>query len=421
MNSVRRWLATFIAIGGLALAVLALIHDVGVQQKVLTGPSFCSIEGIFDCEKVAASRYSVLFGIPISAYAVLFYLCLSALLLLHPARSTEQQRRLADLSALFATLSLGATIVLFAVSSLLIGSYCLYCSGLYVVSIALAAVCLPAAFGSGSAARSLGRAASAVLWFASFGLLMHREGWRRSIARVGMTVVVAAALLIYQSPILIVRHYYAPGSIDEVPAEAVGEIVGEWLKQPLQEIPLREESSGQAFAVGPAGAPVTIVEFSDFECPFCKAASLVLKETIEPYRGSVRLFFKHFPLDQACNPLLKVPMHENACLAAEIASCAGESDPEMFWVVHDAIFSEEELTGSALDSILAELPSETRQSINGCLAAGRARERLKEDIDLGLALQVRGTPAIYVNGRKLPHSDKITLEAVLRYLLKPER
>ncbi|MCB0345980.1 MAG: thioredoxin domain-containing protein [Bdellovibrionales bacterium] len=416
MKSAHRILAALTALCGLGLAVLSLIHDVGVLRDVLTGPSFCSIDGFFDCEKVAASPYSTIHGIPISAFALLFYLCFSALLLLHPSRTDSQRQRLADISAVLALTGLLASVAMFCISTLLIGAYCLYCSGLYLVSLVLAFTCLRPPFSF----KRLISGASALIWFGSLGLIGHRQGWNRSIARLGMLVIVAAAFFLYQAPEMIVRYYYKPKSIDEVPDAAVGELVLGWREQPKVEIPLKTAAAGsdQDYALGPESAEITIVEFSDFECPFCKKASYMLKEAIEPYGSKIRFVFKNFPLDQSCNELLKGQMHLYACKAALIARCAGEQNPDLFWAAHDAIFSEEELNQAALDRILQELSGQAVGELQQCLASPHQMDRIKEDINTGLELEVRSTPTIYINGRKLPRADKITLEAVLRHLTK---
>lgn len=421
MKSSRRLLASITALGGLCLATLSLIHDVGVIYDVITGPSFCSIDGFFDCEKVASSPYSQLFGLPLSAFAVLFYLCFSALLLLHPGKTESQQKRLSDLSELFAAASLCATAVMFCVSTFLVGAYCLYCSGLYLISIVLGLICIRPPFNSQRLSKSLANACSSLVWFVSFGLIQHREGWNRSVARVGMIVLISAGLLMIQAPGLIVRHYYKPKSIDDIPDSAVGQIVKVWRNSPKFDLPIKPHSSGleRDFYLGPESAPITIVEFSDFECPHCRHASYMLKEVIEPYKNSVRLVFKNFPLDKSCNSLLKVDLHKSACTAALLARCAGEQDPEMFWAAHDAIFSESELNDEILSRIADELSADGGDQIKECLRSGRQLERVKEDISLGLDLKIRSTPTIYVNNRKLPFSDRITLEAVLRYLSEP--
>ena len=76
-------------------------------------------------------------------------------------------------------------------------------------------------------------------------------------------------------------------------------------------------------------APVTIVEISDFECPYCQKASQTLAELRTLYPGKLRLVFRNFPLDESCNKLLKRQIHENACAAARAAFCAGEQG--QFW------------------------------------------------------------------------------------------
>jgi protein-disulfide isomerase len=165
---------------------------------------------------------------------------------------------------------------------------------------------------------------------------------------------------------------------------------------------IRVEVSTEGAPVrGAADAPVTVVEFSDFECPFCKQIHPTLKQLLERYPGKVRLAYRDFPLDS---------IHPQARRAAEAARCA--HDQGKFWEYHDVLFTEsprfalEDLRryGGQVGLDVAKFES--------CLDAGVHRAAVQRDLDEGNRLGITGTPAFFINGRTLTGAQP--LEAFTR-------
>ncbi|MGH9334274.1 MAG: thioredoxin domain-containing protein, partial [Vicinamibacteria bacterium] len=153
------------------------------------------------------------------------------------------------------------------------------------------------------------------------------------------------------------------------------------------------------FTLGPEDAPVTIVEFSDFQCPYCRTAAEAAKEVLSAHPDDVRLVFKNFPLDTACNEDMQQQLHPLACRSALAALCAGETRVELFWQAHDALFAAPQIT----ERMLAQLPvdlSLPADSFESCLASEESTARVKEDLAQGRKLSITGTPAFFVNGRR---------------------
>lgn len=141
---------------------------------------------------------------------------------------------------------------------------------------------------------------------------------------------------------------------------------------------------------GEAGAPVTIVEWSDFECPYCKRVLPTLERLFEEYPTQVRLVFRHFPLHA---------IHPNAQVAAEAAVCA--QDQDAFWELHDLMFEEQDtLTASDLKD-KAERAGLDADAFAACMEADETPDRVEADRRAGIEVGVNGTPALYVNGRPL--------------------
>jgi protein-disulfide isomerase len=159
--------------------------------------------------------------------------------------------------------------------------------------------------------------------------------------------------------------------------------------------------AGRGHSKGPENALVTVVEFSDYECPFCRRAEPVVEQMLKEYAGKVRFEYRHFPLES---------IHPQARPAGEAAACADEQG--RFWEYHAQLFT----GGSALAQPQL-LGHATKLGLDlaafqACLAEGRGRSRVDADLAAGQAAGVTGTPAFFVNG--VPFSGAIPIEEFRR-------
>jgi protein-disulfide isomerase len=139
--------------------------------------------------------------------------------------------------------------------------------------------------------------------------------------------------------------------------------------------------------IGPPAAPVEIVAFSDFECPFCKQAAPVLRQLLSKYPEGVKLVWKDFPL----------PMHANARSAAEAAHCANGQG--RFWEFHDVLFlNQGALRPPDLKRYATELGLNVR-AFNECIEGGVYRDRVAAGLNHGKRHGVAVTPTVFINGR----------------------
>jgi protein-disulfide isomerase len=185
----------------------------------------------------------------------------------------------------------------------------------------------------------------------------------------------------------------------------------------FEQMPQRPiEVSSADFSLGPDDAPVTVVEFSDFECPFCRMGAQAVGEVLAKHPEDVRLVFKNFPIDIACHDALERQLHPFACKAALLARCAGQSSPERFWQAHDALFQATELSEDVLGGIAVSLSLEFGE-LNRCMASPEPLQTVKEDIALGRSLGVTGTPTFFVNGRRAPEYRDGALLRVVEHVL----
>jgi protein-disulfide isomerase len=154
---------------------------------------------------------------------------------------------------------------------------------------------------------------------------------------------------------------------------------------------------------GAKEAPVTLVEFSDFHCPFCNRAQATLKQVLERYPGKVRLVYRDFPLDA---------LHPQARPAAEAARCA--NDQGKFWDYHDVLYANTPRGTPADLRRYAEQVKLDVPKFEQCVSSGVHKAAVQRDIEEGKRLGVTGTPAFFVNGRQMDGAQP--LDAFVRVI-----
>jgi protein-disulfide isomerase len=148
--------------------------------------------------------------------------------------------------------------------------------------------------------------------------------------------------------------------------------------------------------IGPKGAKVTIVEFSNFQCPYCTDSWVKLKTLLTKYPKDIKYIFKHFPFQ---------PVGKTFELS-EMAAAAQEVSQDAFWLVHDFLFTDEGQSIAQLDRKVIQLKIEQLlreksydvKGFQSALQNGKGKQRVLEDMDLGNKLRITGTPTKIVNG-----------------------
>jgi len=147
---------------------------------------------------------------------------------------------------------------------------------------------------------------------------------------------------------------------------------------------------------GNATAPVTVVEYSDFQCPFCLRVMPTLKELRTKYGDKMRLVWKDFPLTQ---------IHPQAFVAAQAANCAREQGK--FWEYHDRLFANQQaLQPEFLKKYAADIGLDAAK-FNACLDSSKYEARVQESMSVGTRLGITSTPTVYVNGRMVNGAQPI--------------
>jgi protein-disulfide isomerase len=168
-----------------------------------------------------------------------------------------------------------------------------------------------------------------------------------------------------------------------------------------------------AWAVwGNPEAEVTIVEFSEYQCPFCRIAAFSVKPFLQEFKDEIRYYFVNFPLDSACNEEMTRAMHPQACFASKAGICAQKFG--RFWKFHDELFREQSKLSRKRILDIAEKMGMARDLMQECIDSPETRARLKEELEAGHRIYVSGTPSIYLDGRKLRYwRDPKFLRAVV--------
>jgi protein-disulfide isomerase len=148
--------------------------------------------------------------------------------------------------------------------------------------------------------------------------------------------------------------------------------------------------NANAPTLGKPGAPVTLIEFSDFQCPFCNRFAPTLKLVNEKYGDKVHIVYRQYPIPS---------LHPFAMKAAEASLCANEQGK--FWQLHDLMFNDQsKLAVKDLKSSAAALGLD-KKKFDTCLDSGRYAEQVQKDMAEGTRVGVTGTPAVFINGVEL--------------------
>jgi protein-disulfide isomerase len=148
---------------------------------------------------------------------------------------------------------------------------------------------------------------------------------------------------------------------------------------------------------GSDSAKITIVEFSDFQCPFCKKAAETVEEVKKKYGNKVRVAFKQFPL----------PFHKNAQKSAEAALCAHDQKKESFWKMHDKMFgAQDQLEVDGLKKMAKEIGLDVK-AFDACLDGAKFAAQVEQDMKDGQAVGVKSTPTFFINGKLLSGAQPI--------------
>lgn len=388
------WAVFISSLVGMGISLLATSQYLRIQREGFEEKSFCVVNQLINCDIVNASSYATMLGVPMGWWGFLFYFTI-AIFSLYTALSQQERKGSAWaiwlLSAVSVLFSLRMAYVLFAT----LGVVCIECVAMYALNI--------------------------LIFLLLIGAL--RLGIRGMLST--LIDVFKKQRFLLQPMSVMLAIFAVGGLLFRSSTEAKLRDSHSRVKATLEE-KMRAHYMGSLYDIalnpdwpvwGNPKAKVTIVEFSDFECPYCRVAAFNIKPFLQEFRGDVQFRFVNYPLDQACNADIHHQLHKHSCDAARAGLCADKMGK--FWAYHDDIFHHQKDLSSETFLGLAEAQGFNKEEFASCLADPQTEERLQRDLAAAKKLFIQGTPTVFVNGRQLRYwSDGEFLRAVIREELK---
>lgn len=394
------WLVVITCILGAGLALFATRQTIQIQQLGVENPGPCTINAWINCEAAQASSDALMAGVPVAWWGFLFYVWIGATVA-YAAHQREQGRPAAIAAFIFSLAGLLCVFYKAYQMAFKLKILCPVCVAMYAANLTIVLLL----------AKQL-----SLMWQTIPRLLSaYFKGIVGKHAHLDFSP--AAALYFTSAAVLFSAGLGAMKYVNEKsPSFSQLDLKAEVTKHFLQ--PARAIAIDSSFTVwgNPEGA-VTIVEFSDFQCPACRAAAFYLREALGEFRSEVRFYFVNFPLDKQINPYLQDQVHEEAGLAARAAVCARQRGG--FWGFHDDLFRHQHELNRDLILRLAEKRGWNPNEFAAEMDAEQTVIRVRADIERGRRAQVQATPTIVINGRRVEywHHAEI-LRAIIRVELQ---
>lgn len=335
-----------------ALSLLGLFDSLYLLY-IYTSPSRPMVCIGTGCDAVRASAYSTLAGVSMPVFGVAGYLLLALVIIAESLFSGRVARW-----ARFAILGMSGMGFVFSLyleylQGFVIHAYCAWCVTSGIVMTALLALAIVNAVRAGPEPEAAARLTQVRSLFAA-GLV----GW----------LVGVPAFYVLS------RH----GSLAPAPPQATSANLADRLVRP------------GSYESGHSQAPLTVVEFGDFECPVCGRGEAATREIRTRYASQVRFVFRQFPLER---------IHPLAEKAAEASECAGEQGK--FWAMVEKTYSrQDDLSIAGLERDAVEIGLD-RPRFNQCLTSGAMAGRVRRDVEDGRALGVRATPTFFIGRQRI--------------------
>jgi protein-disulfide isomerase/uncharacterized membrane protein len=409
---------------GAAVSGLLLFQHHGEPAAVQAVNEACGDGATSGCEQLARSRWSSVGGTPIAAIGTAFSLVLAGLFAVALGCGSVARAGLLALALLLLGAALGVDVALAGVQAFAARTFCGLCVATYALNAAAFYALWPARGALRGALPGLhapeNRPALVAAVLTTLGFLGTVIGTEHALE--ARSALRSATLL--GAPTAPAAE--APPSASLVPPSPPGSGPAErWrseaqrlqailddpqkLDQYFDQKAAREYAEARPETIdlddiprkGTRGAPVQVVEYSDFLCPFCRNLAGALTGFLPQAGNRIEIFYKNYPLEQECNPNLTRTAHPGACALARGAICAQAQGK--FWPYHDRVFGEPPREGSVPDVLgLARQAGLDAAAFGACLGTADTRDRLAAQVDEAKKLGVTSTPTLFLNGKKLP-------------------
>ncbi len=389
---------------GTGAALYLLYAYIGVTYSAEAFDSACNFSETLNCDKLNTSNWGKIGGVPITVFAVATYLAMAVATFL-ATKGGPRGRAAIDLVVWGAAGAVAYGIFLLGVMIFIEKVYCVFCMSMDAAAVATLVLSVMGRNRmTGEDRKALVPALVPVVGAGVLGLVIA-FGWFSSMRAAGEEEMKAVAEKQAEETKKEVEKLAADGGKALQATGKARKIAGN-----LYEVPVDANDA----TYGPADAPVTVVEYADFACGYCKKLSYSLGQMKKQYEGKVRWVFKHFPMNPQCNPNIKNTRHRNACESAEAAECARRQGK--FWEMHDLMFKNQHKLG------LSDLPYYASEAgldvpkFEQCMQSREGRAEVQKDIAEGNpeALELTGTPRTFVNGVLFKGVAAAAIEAAIQ-------
>ncbi|PIR25756.1 MAG: hypothetical protein COV43_04065 [Deltaproteobacteria bacterium CG11_big_fil_rev_8_21_14_0_20_42_23] len=401
MKKILRLFAFLLCLGGITLSGLSLSHHQKIKHAGFEGDSFCNINQTINCDIADASSYSELFSTPVAWWALSFYLFI--LILLGIDFVSESAGKASRAFALMLTfLSLFAAVYFSFVLYSVLQVVCILCLGMHLINLVLFIL-----FFVDSKVTLLG--------FPKYLLRYLQSAFKTDVLpfQTKLPAFTLSFFFFFFFSGIVAKAVLSAPNESPIAKASMAEKVSAHYVGSLYEIELNKDWP----VWGNPDAKVVLIEFSDFQCPFCKRAALNIKPYLQEFKDKVQLRFVNYPLDMSCNSKLDHPLHAHACMAAKASICASKKMD--FWKFHDDIFNHQKgLNDETLQKIARDHGID-EAFFNTCLSSPETEARLQEDLAAAHKIYISGTPTILLNGRAVRYwTDGRFLQALVQEELK---
>lgn len=347
-------------------------HHLDVKYGEAATDAFCTINEKFDCTAIINSEFSEIKGVPVSLIGLVTYGVTAAL-----GGAAFQQTRTGRgaMSYVFglSILSVFFSAFLAFISYTRLGAFCPYCLSLYAVNLVM----------------------MAGAWWGVGGGLFTAVG--RTFAAMAILPLLVGSAGGWAASLFVGNKWYQ-GQKERLVQETITRQEAERKKLEAQGFKFPKVEKEDPFK-GPADAKVTLIEFGDFECGYCKRLSYELSRVEEAYGDRVKFVFKNYPMNTACNPYVKNNRHAYACAAAVAGECAHSQGK--FWEFHDIVYKNNHALKEDDLVHYAQQVGLDMDSWNQCRRDPETMAKIKRDMDEGKRLEINGTPRTYIEGEEL--------------------
>ncbi len=365
------WIITILGVVGFCLA-LESYREFG--RSMMGEKTWCSFGELSSCQKAFESDYSVMFGRPISLYGAVAYFLVAAIAGLGLFNGGPYLLASLFHLALMSVALIGATGYFAWALFFQVKTLCVLCLSDYAVNLSIAALTFRACWKVRPPFQSL------VRWdFRSmFG---SRKGFTQ-------TVVMLVLIGILGGVVIHVEHwyYFFSRDFDKVLSNKIARVDTPWART----FP----------TVGPEDAPIQVISFGDYECPFCDVMKITWNEIMNEYPGLIRMTAVLHPLNRDCNFLaVDNTSHAFACRAAYLAlEVLEKKGDKAFWSIHDELYRNGQNLSNELLTEMGTRYGLTPEELEAVWAKSTARDGLKKHLQIADVLAFPGLPNNVVNG-----------------------